>query len=330
MKFEALIDSIKQSIASGVSTPIRIEDRSFLFDIVSKRSKARPKYVSLKGLKGFALMNAILHNVKSFLSYLFHSPYINFIILVSTIVLSLLLLIVMISFFLGQVILPSPNHHINDRGTLVFNQPLATDHYMFLLNSADLWADSGIGVIKGDMVDITVSGSFYSKICNLYDAALNNDTTKYNYYHKGNDRSGSSIRPELPFGALLYRIQRPGSRYSRFDPIHQHTEYRDNDSHKISFIAAESGILHFAVNDIVITEDGIPVYVADSLINKCDSAAYKSGLERYGDRMGKKWFDDNCGELLINVKVTRNVAKKSDIPFHDKVFISLMRLFPAD
>lgn len=331
MKLEALIDSIKQSIATGISTPVRIVERTFLLDVVSQDGAPAPEYLPLTGSGGMDRLRRIRANIRAFLSYVFHAPYFNFIILLSGIVITLLLLVAMISFFLSQVILPNPKQYVNDRGTLVFNQPLATEHYMFLLNSANLWADSGIEVIKGDKVQITVSGSFYSDIDELCQAAAENSVLRYNYFHKSNRISNINrylLDPGMPFGALLYRIERPTSASLPPDSIPPIRETRDLSTHAISFVAPSSGIMHFAVNDIVLTDKNIRSLAADpsqAHLN-VDTAAFLGNYGLWGGRMSRKWFDDNCGELLINVKVTRDVTRKSDIPFYDKIFISSMRV----
>lgn len=340
MKFEALIDSIKQSIVTGISTPVRIVERTFLLDIIAVRSNTRPQYKSLTGVKKFGLIKAIFFNIKTFLKYLFHSTYFNFIILLSAVVMSIVMLIAMISFFLSQVIMPTTNQFVNDSGTLVFNQPLATQHYMFLLNSADLWADSGIEVIEGDHVEITVSGSFYSDIDNLCNAALQNDTTQYIYFHKhhllnlANIEKTTAINPFsldslIDFGALLLRIEQPIDNLPINYVPDSKTQYihRDHGAHKISFDAQTSGILHFAVNDIPLTDSTIDAMKKEKYF-KNDTTSYKdykANLEKYGDQFARKWFDDNCGELLINVTVSRDITKKPQIPFHDKIFIVCMR-----
>lgn len=335
MKIDPLIDTIKRSIVTGTAKPVRIIDRTLLLDIIEDDSKCKPKYKSLKDLKGRERLKAVLTNIKTFLKYISTSAYFNFIVIVTVLVIAALSLIVMFSFFLNQIVLHNPDQYVNDRGTLVFNQPLATEHYMFLLNSSDLWADSGIEVIKGDRVKITVSGSFYSDVEELYRAACDNDTLKYSYFHKL-DASGAfdknALHPNVPFGALLYRIEAPAGAKLPVDSIPFIEETRDDDTHEITFIAPKSGILHFTVNDIYLTpkvvnnlyKENIP---NDSIMTKTKMNDYLSNLEEYGDKMGRKWFDDNCGEMLINVKITRDITKKNDIPFYDKIFIYLMRLF---
>lgn len=338
MKFEALIDSIKQSIATGISTPVRIVERTLLLDVISENTLPGPRYIPLKSAKGLEWIKAIIHNIKAYLIYISHSPYLNFIILLSAVVVSLLLLVAMISFFLSQVILPNPNQYVNDRGTLVFNQPLATEHYMFLLNSTDLWADSGIELIKGDKVEITVSGSFYSDIGGLCDSTIANSCLKYKYFHQNpkikekekTDISKYLICETEAIGALLLRIHRPVAISWPLDSCPAIKGItRNENTHEISFVAPTSGILQFAVNDILLTSkeriDSIAKELPD-LIQPSDTSNLHLYLDKYRYNMVRKWFDDNCGELLINVKVSRNVAKKANIPFYDKIFISLMRI----
>lgn len=257
-----------------------------------------------------------------------------------------LLLVAMISFFLSEVILPDSSQYVNDRGSLVFNQPLATEHYMFLLNSADLWADSGIEVVKGDKVDITVSGSFYSDIGELRNACVDNTSLLYDYFHKISKNTPGNryvLSPEKPFGALLYRIERPVNLSLPLDSVPYIKEKRNEDTHEISFVAPTSGILHFSVNDIVLDKHKVDLIREDAGVAHLHKSASRIKSELYKDsvrnavtntgdtitrdQLARAWFRDNCGELLINVRVTRDVAKKSSLPFYDKAFIFLMRIF---
>lgn len=328
MKLQALIDSIKQSIATGISTPVKIVERSFLLDIVTERSKTKLHYLSLRDMKGLHLVKAILHNIRAFMIYIFHSPYLNFLILLSTFVSTILLLIAMISFFLSQVILPKSNQYVNDSGTLVFDQPLATEHYMFLLNSANLWADSGIEVIKGDNVLITVSGSFYSDIDELCDAAKDNIRLRYYNLPKNESVNKYILDKDKNFGDLLVRIQRPGDTSMQLKDISKVKENSDERRRTISFVAPESGILQFSVNDILLDPNKAALIATDPEQKhlRIDTTYFNRKYKISEERASRQWFDDNCGELLINVKISRNIAKRPDIPFYDKIFISSMRI----
>lgn len=331
MKYEALIDSVKQSIATGISTPVCLVEKTFLLDVVAGKESGGKKYISLRGKTKREKVRAILSNCKTFFSNIARSHYVNFLILLSSIVLTVLLLIAMISFFLSQVLLPNPNQYVNDRGTLVFNQPLATEHYMFLLNSANLWADSGIEVIKGDNVQITASGSFYSDIYDLSDCASSNSRLRYKYFHQHHENSDINkylLCPEKPFGTLLFRIERPVTEALPLDSVPLVKERRNESTHEITFDAPTSGILHFAVNDIVLTKDNIRSIARDpsqAHLN-VDEELFLNKMDSLNEKIACNWFDDNCGELLINVKVTRNVAKKNNIQFYDKMFIYCLRL----
>lgn len=332
MKIDPLIDTIKRSIVTGTARPVCIVDRTLLLDIIEDSDKPKPHYVSLKGLGWRKMPRAIFSNVKEFLKYISTSPYFNFIVLISALVMAALSLVAMFSFFLSQILLSTPNQYVNDRGTLVFTQPLATEHYMFLLNTADLWADSGIEVIKGDRVKITVSGSFYYDIAELAEASRENSTLLYSYFHKLDgrvDREKYSLRPDIPFGALLYRVQAPAGSTLPADSIPNVPEIRDETTHEISFVAPCSGILHFTVNDIYLTKEIIEGFAKDNpkAMSEAKKLEYLDTLNLYGDKIARKWFDDNCGEMLINVKITRDITKNDNIAFYDKVFIYFMRLF---
>lgn len=83
--------------------------------------------------------------------------------------------------------------------------------------------------------------------------------------------------------------------------------FKCNDGKKFSFTAHIDGILFLAVNDI---------YLNDSTINTIKKKSGNEEIEkllngRNPDSLKKNrnmWFQDNIGEILLNISVYRNAA----------------------
>ena len=346
MKVDALIDTIKRSIATGASTPVRIVDRTVLLDIIEPEKNERdpgtrkPKYRKVRGKDGHISWRAAVSNTATFLNRVLHSPFLNMIILVSALLMAALVIVAMVSFFLRDVLLPNTSYSVNDRGALAFNQPLKREQYMFLLNTAVMWADSGIEILEGDKVTITVSGTFYSDIHELVTSARDNSMLSFAYYdqrYTTGPGSPYTMMPEKPFGVLLYQIQTPGH---ECDITGLDTDsgrcgaFENNMTQNVSFTSKASGILHFSVNDIPITgplldtltNPGVPERIR---LSQAENEVWKSDLTNHKSLMARKWFDDNCGEILVNVQITRDLSRDSGISLYDKVFIYIVRFLDS-
>lgn len=107
------------------------------------------------------------------------SPRFNFIVFVAFIVSYIVLIVIILSFFIKSVLFFRPDTRINESGAITMPQSCERENYMYLLNSATYWGNSGIKVLEGDEVSITVSGSFFSKIGEMHYSALNNKMPKY-------------------------------------------------------------------------------------------------------------------------------------------------------
>ncbi len=107
------------------------------------------------------------------------SPRFNFIVFIATIVTYIVLIVIILSFFIKSVLLFRPDTRINESGAITMPQSCERENYMYLLNSATYWGNSSIKVLEGDEVSISVSGSFFSKIGEMYYSALNNKLPKY-------------------------------------------------------------------------------------------------------------------------------------------------------
>lgn len=180
----------------------------------------------------------------------------------------------------------------------------------WLLNSASLWASTGIQVEEGDIITVRASGKSHTAIHHLYRAAQGNNKDNLEPWvgsegdlqsmQRESDRNRQQFRifPELPLGALVMQVCNSG---------HPADTPREGDPDNFYFIGKErqniyinhEGILMFAVNDIVLNRPTIANMMLacirdrqkdnkiDGLLQTLDySRRYpitKQNVEMYGD-----------------------------------------------
>lgn len=310
MDIKSLIDTILQSIATGTSSDVRINDRTFFSELMDDREddeKAgsgeirprKPVWSSRKRFPLFSFLYSLLESLLSvvvwalyeFFSLLYgffsgrkrnlqHSRRFNAAIFLSSVLVAAVVLVYSMVFFIKDVILFPGNMHTNRNGAIITEQPCSVEQYMLLFNSSSMWDDSGIEVTEGDRIEISYSGSFYGDIRDMTEKAECNDRLKY-YRSVGTSPVGNAKSekrrvcddPDVPFGALLYQIRTDNMEAAcAIKPVMASGNEIYSDKVDVS------GTLYFAVNDL-----------------------------RYADKLEqKRVFYDNCGELLINVRVYRN------------------------
>lgn len=203
-----------------------------------------------------------------------------------------------------------------------------------MFNTAQLWANSGVYVKKGDVITIRASGKSHTAIHHLYEDVKNNvklrdewTTSEGAVRTLSVDKARAKYRiwDGMPADALVMQIipeevimsdtlNRLRQYYLRRDKY----RYKDsnsreddlvNDTTNIYYIGKErvdlrvnhDGYMHFAVNDIVVT-----TLVADAMIKNND----KEGLNLKGNEMqdykkwryANVWYDDNLGSFLITIE----------------------------
>lgn len=155
----------------------------------------------------------------------------------------------------------------------------------WLFNSADLWANSGIEVQKGDELSIYASGASYTAIHHLTDASRDNKRPDDKWVDTGGQENTSErnkkralfrINKDCDEGTLLMQIVNKDS-VSRFNDEDcpeellrgQHVEIIGKGRSRLRI--SHDGVLCFAVNDIVLT---------DTILNKM----YKDWLYTIKDK----------------------------------------------
>lgn len=362
MNLNSLIDTIKRSIVTGTSADVEITDKSLLSGLLGEDSGGgRPFYRSILSQwrldinDRFPLFMTVFRTLWSFfvavvsLVYLAAgavmllltgkwkdrstSPRMNAVIFLSVVASLIVVAIMMVAFFFRNVLMFTPDNHVNDAGTLVMKQPCGKEHYVFLFNTAECWANTGIEVMEGDRLEMSASGAFYGRVQDLDSCAsanvklpfvLNNPSikeadaigggiAKYCMYGKSDSRFGSllcQIQPDALPCVSMCNDSVNGEIIVQLDMDAQNGSFA-------SFDVRNSGLLYVAVNDIYLSQavkDALKkespevkmelfgdAGVADSVINQCKESA---------------WFNDNLGEILINIVVLRGEPGESAIvPF---------------
>ncbi|MBR1415676.1 MAG: hypothetical protein IJ570_07435 [Prevotella sp.] len=400
MNINSIIENIQAGLASGRDGNIKLTEHSYLLDLLDGKNTTaseKDKFTCDVNWRDFRnhrfpvtwlMMTFITFILKCivFACYwlasqvwvlfvgkknkkdLSLSPRFNFVLFVAAITLFVSMIIVMLVFFISDILLFNPNTGSNDRGAIAMEQPCGEEHYLYLFNTATCWANTGIKVLKGDEVTVTASGSFYSKIGDMEKSAKNNDTLRYSRtyvsqnYHK-DPISDSTInlcmyheaegkgenRGKARFGSLLVQVKddyKEPAHSSSSGKIIQLDTIKDGKAPK--FTVDSAGVLNFAVNDIYLSEEVLKSLIAnyndmnsvlqdsfggkpDNMYSRIESKDLANHVEstdlgkllEIGDSckldrffcLAKKcptiWFDDNVGEILLNITIVRNSPPSS-------------------
>lgn len=308
MNINSIIEQILGNSATGTKGNIELKDNSYLWNLVHKSHDDEPvlgeKFAIKCKIKDknhrFPITHFIysiliyfaqlliygFYKVASFISFLFtgrkrdlsQSPRFNFIVFLTACTFYVMMIVAILIFFVKSVLLFKTDAGVNEFGAIAMPQSCERENYMFLLNTATFWDNSGIKVIEGDEVSITVSGSFFSDIDEMNNSALNNKKPKFDRTYVTFDRSRQNVpdssihsyflltnikdilkvkefnktqndKGESPsFGSLLVAIRDA----SEHKPFNQDSIFRKkdpNDNKALTFIADRAGYLNFAVND---------------------------------------------------------------------------------
>lgn len=165
---------------------------------------------------------------------------------------------------------------VNSQGCLSVKQGLEREYAMYLFNTSELWADTGIELSKGDKYRMSFSGAFHSSIGHLIAESENNNPKPSVIWTNCDTTSGQSdkkpycVDPTNDIGVILYRIgpslplinaDIQPTAWNRVDSNLKHKrsvlfEQKKYDRHNYDFkkdtsnIIRHSGTLQLAVNDI--------------------------------------------------------------------------------
>lgn len=208
----------------------------------------------------------------------------NLVILIATLIMAIIAFVWVVHFLIKEVVLPDNSCKVNHYGIVTFDQGCMDEQHFFLLNAATFWTTTGISVSEGDKVYITASGSMYSDVDNMVEAAECNKKPLYSrsdfykrYDKKGQDAEyciyGRFFKDTMDgqnkpvYGSLLYQIcdevngpkpynssQNPTAVKQIFFAKNKNSVFNDKRYH---FKAPKSGILYFSFNDILLDDEMI-------------------------------------------------------------------------
>lgn len=211
----------------------------------------------------------------------------------------------------------------------------------WLFNTAELWANSGIEVRRGDVLTIRTSGAWHTAIHHLVTAADKNEVLPDSWVGSdGEDRNRSDKRWNYraryrlsetnPDGVLLMeiiphdsaKIMTNLSAEGRNQPFVKYVEDHASGSpsryviakERINLLVKSDGLLHFAVNDIVLTRPKIKQMYLD-FVNKLEQDTL---LDGWSAQEIRKWVDSWKVEKEDHLPPAPELMGKA-LPTFDKI-----------
>lgn len=214
------------------------------------------------------------------------SPAINMAVIALVCVLGICLIVYVSIFAIKDVMFPQLNMKANESGVITIEQPYLESHSFFLLNASTYWHSTGINVIKGDRVSFSVSGSMYSDIGDMSNAARDDRKPKYDrscFNTIKDPKSTEGVeyclynKEDALFGTLLCKV------------AEEHLLPQDTSGSTIiqitnentGFAVNDTGVLCLTFNDILLTQEMVNRMLLDS------SGAARKMQE---DLLGSKFF----------------------------------------
>ena len=253
------------------------------------------------------------------------SIWVNFLILITILIFSIVGLVFILSFGIRSVVLPPSKMHVNSSGVVSIEQPHLEEQHFFLLNAATGWYRTDIRISKGDKVYITAAGGMYNDVGEMYDKANDNDTLLYprysfSYGEKNTEnvqyciygRKDSAEAQEARFGSLLYQVGKQHIAPQSYNTdscssVKQILFDSASRTKPFVFTSDSSGVLFFSFNDILLDpaiiekicdtskldklhDSGKPYSLRDKLLKLCP----EDSLKKYCGK-GKKDKKKSCG-----------------------------------
>ena len=161
--------------------------------------------------------------------------------------------------------------------TTIENEDVELTYWLF--NTAEMWANSGIRVEKGDILTIRASGKSNTAIHHLIEQVENNQQLTHNWagtegHSRNSNRSKFRIMPErasdalimqvIPEDVVIYDDHFYNNKFispNYADDCSQDENYTSYNNYyfigkeRTDLRIVQDGILHFTVNDIVLTHN---------------------------------------------------------------------------
>ena len=100
----------------------------------------------------------------------------SFLMIIATLVAALAIVLHYSFIYLKDVLMSKNELYVNSEGAFTPKQAIGREYGIYLFNTSDLWANSGIRITKGDKVRISISGAFHSSYADLMIGARDNTT----------------------------------------------------------------------------------------------------------------------------------------------------------
>ena len=232
-----------------------------------------------------------------------------------------LVVLVVKSFYPYNVIKTNPYG-----ATIIKNEDKEVIYWLF--NTAELWANSGIEVKKNDRITIRASGAANTAIHHLVDGASDDFQTGFSWVgteglerNTGHSAFRGQFRlvPDAPFGKLLMQIIPVSKQKNRADWIKSSTYIDDTDEkgeknqiftigkERIELVVPCDGVLHFAVNDVVMSDKNIKDMYLKSL------QLFKESINDNNGKNELQLYIDSFDKILKNNKKDKNKKDKETL-----------------
>ncbi|MBQ4389397.1 MAG: hypothetical protein II824_05440 [Bacteroidales bacterium] len=199
----------------------------------------------------------------------------------------------------------------NDKGALQMSESFEREYGVFLFNTSDLWADTGIRIEKGDHIRLAASGAFHSSIGDLKRDAQENaasDTAQI-HWRGSRDRSKGKTQQDakkeyllnaaFSMGDILFCIAPDSS-----SPMEEKSQALTPTLSETGMDAPESGNLYVAVNDLYFpTPQNLRDYGNESFGKERFGEAFPARALSERQGFEKIFYNDNLGQILLTVEI---------------------------
>lgn len=241
--------------------------------------------------------------------------------------------------YIKEVLLYQNSISANANGALLPKKSLSREYGIYLFNTSELWANTGIAISKGDKIRLSVSGAFHSSVGDLYIDTKENTSApqirwigqklraeyasplKRNQEHVPQaEKNSVCVKKDgdAYLGAVLYAIV---PEYEPRDPYY--SKYSKVWNPKMAkeglTVKDNSGVLHLTVNDIYFRDTTSIRYYADSIDSmrfgqkfNVDSLLRVDWIPNRKD-FSKIFYNDNMGQILVCVEIQHQI--KGWLPF---------------
>ncbi len=193
------------------------------------------------------------------------------------------------------------------------------DVIYWLFNTADLWANSGIKVEQGDVLTIRASGSSFTAIHHLVDASTINSypidkwvgTEGQQYKENLRDvlRMQYRLCKDVPEGILLMKIISADSTHKELKDWCEEMLTKDIEviGKERTIYISKPGELHFAVNDIVLTDSILNKMYKDYISSIYPDSTFSDLLKDFKEIKYESTIE---GERERDKKINKNIINK--------------------